>query len=150
MESILVSSCLLGINCRYNGGHNQNEALMSGMAQFNLIPVCPEQLGGLPTPRLPCEIRFEEGERRVFDINQEDRTDLFVKGAEETLKIAKLLGITKAILKQNSPSCGSRYCYDGSFSKILIPAMGITAQLLDKHQVALFDEDTWHGIVDTD
>jgi len=115
---VLVSSCLLGIECRYDGGHNLAEELIKKAQEMQFIPVCPEQLGGLPTPRAPSNIVKGDGRdvlsgsARVINSLQEDVTEAFIKGARETLKLAKMTGVKKAFLKNNSPSCGlsTLYC----------------------------------------
>ncbi|MBP9559520.1 MAG: DUF523 domain-containing protein [Synergistaceae bacterium] len=134
---ILVSACLLGINSRYCGGGCLNEKIASLIGNHNLIPVCPEQLGGLPTPREPDEIR----EGRVFEKSGKENTDNFQKGAEETLRLARLLKVDMAILKQNSPSCGSSMIYDGTFSSKKIPGSGITASLLIENGIRVISEE---------
>ena len=134
---ILVSACLLGINSRYCGGGCLNEKIASLIGNHNLIPVCPEQLGGLPTPREPDEIR----EGRVFEKSGKENTDNSQKGAEETLRLARLLKVDMAILKQNSPSCGSSMIYDGTFSSKKIPGSGITASLLIENGIRVISEE---------
>ena len=126
MENILVSACLLGVACRYDGKRKPNEAVIALKEKYNLIPVCPEIMGGLPTPRLPSEIR---GETVIME-NGEDVTDKYSKGAEETLRFARLFGCGKAVLKEKSPSCGSGRIYDGTFSKTLTEGNGVTAGML--------------------
>ena len=126
MENILVSACLLGVACRYDGKRKPNEAVIALKEKYNLIPVCPEIMGGLPTPRLPSEIR---GETVIME-NGEDVTDKYSKGAEETLRLARLFGCGKAVLKEKSPSCGSGRIYDGTFSKTLTEGNGVTAGML--------------------
>ena len=126
MENILVSACLLGVACRYDGKRKPNEAVIALKEKYNLIPVCPEIMGGLPTPRLPSEIR---GETVIME-NGEDVTDKYSKGAEETLRLARLFGCGKAVLKGKSPSCGSGRIYDGTFSKTLTEGNGVTAGML--------------------
>lgn len=126
MENILVSACLLGVACRYDGKRKPNEAVIALKEKYNLIPVCPEIMGGLPTPRLPSEIR---GEAVIME-NGEDVTDKYSRGAEETLRLARLFGCGKAVLKEKSPSCGSGRIYDGTFSKTLTEGNGITAGML--------------------
>ncbi|HYF83469.1 MAG TPA: DUF523 domain-containing protein [Clostridia bacterium] len=134
--NILVSACLLGTNCKYSGGNNLTSKVLELMKEHTLIPVCPEQLGGLTTPRKPCEIdagggsEVLAGHARVKNNIGEDLTEQFIKGAQETLNLAKLYGCTKAILKANSPSCGCRTIYDGSFSGKHKEGSGVTAQLL--------------------
>jgi len=108
----LCSACLLGVKCRYNGKSALNKKVVSLLRSEVLIPVCPEQLGGLPTPREPAEIVGN----RVFTISGRDVTENFIRGANETLRIAKLFNISEAIMKQGSPSCGFGRIYDGTFS----------------------------------
>jgi uncharacterized protein YbbK (DUF523 family) len=133
-EKILVSACLLGTNCKYNGGNNYREEVMEFLRDYEIIPICPEIMGGLPTPRPASEIK----ENKVININNEDVTINFKKGAEETLKLAKLLGVKKALLKRKSPSCGSGEIYDGTFSGTLVQGDGITTQLLKENDIEVF------------
>ena len=121
-----MSACLLGVACRYDGKRKPNEAVIALKEKYNLIPVCPEIMGGLPTPRLPSEIR---GETVIME-NGEDVTDKYSRGAEETLRLARLFGCGKAVLKEKSPSCGSGRIYDGTFSKTLTEGNGVTAGML--------------------
>ncbi|MDO5563000.1 MAG: DUF523 domain-containing protein [Synergistaceae bacterium] len=114
---ILVSACLLGLNCRYCGGGCFDDRVVALAKEFCLIPVCPEQLGGLPTPREPDEIL----NGRVVSKSGIDNTEYFERGAEEVLRLAKLLGCSMAILKERSPSCGSSMVYDGTFTGRKIP-----------------------------
>lgn len=137
--AILVSACLLGIGCRYDCKIKANEKVMALSEKETLIPVCPEQLGGRPTPRKPVEI----SNGHVFEKDGTDHTDEFIKGAEETLKIAKLNKIKKAILKSNSPSCGFGKVYDGTFSKTLTDGNGITAELLIKNGIEIKNENNF-------
>ena len=111
-EKIICSACLLGYNCRYDGKSSPDKKVMALMPEKVLIPVCPEQLGGLPVPRVPSEIRGN----RVVNKEGEEVTEHFKKGAEEVLKLAELMGCHRAVLKQRSPSCGHGQVYDGSFS----------------------------------
>lgn len=144
-ESILVSACLLGVNCRYDGRNGMEESLIDLMNKYNLIPVCPEQLGGLETPREPAE-QLDPGktgnlhEIRVVNRSGKDVTDSFVKGAEETLKLARLYGCKLAILKERSPSCGHGYIYDGTFSGTKVPGSGVTARLLEENGIHVSGE----------
>lgn len=130
-EKILVSACLLGTNCKYSGGNNYSEEVMEFLKDYEIIPVCPEQLGGLPTPRPASEIIGD----KVMNNEGTDVTSNYQKGAEETLKIAKLLGIKKALLKAKSPSCGNEKIYDGTFSGILTTGDGITTKLLKENNI---------------
>lgn len=136
---VLVSMCLLGVNCRYNGEPKAEQAVaeLLGRNDITLIPVCPEQLGGLPTPRTPSECRGES----VISVDGEDRTEAFLQGARETLRIAKLYGCGAALLKERSPSCGSREIYDGSFNGSRIPGEGVTARLLRESGIRVFNEN---------
>ena len=130
-EKILVSACLLGINCKYNGENNYSEEVIDFLKDYEIIPVCPEILGGLSTPRKPSEIK----ENKIYTIDKKDVTKNYQKGAEETLKIAKLLGVKKALLKAKSPSCGNGLIYDGTFNNKLIEGDGITTQLLKENDI---------------
>ena len=130
-EIILVSACLLGVNCKYSGGNNYSEEVMEFLRDYEIIPICPEIMGGLPTPRPASEINGI----KVINVNDEDVTENFKRGAEETLKLAKLLGVKKALLKRKSPSCGSGEIYDGTFSGTLKVGDGITAQLLKENDI---------------
>lgn len=142
----LVSACLAGIDCRYNGKNNENEKVVQIVKSGRAILVCPEQLGGLNTPRLPSEIVIVNGEIKVISTDGEDVTSEFLKGAEQTLKIAKMMNIKKAILKSRSPSCGYGKIYDGSFSKNLIDGNGITTELLERNGIKIFDENSLEEI----
>ena len=133
---IIVSACLAGIKCNYLGDDNSHPKVVELVRKGLAIPVCPEQLGGLPTPRIPAEIQG----RKVMNKNGEDVTSNFQKGAEETLRIAKLVNCKKTILKSNSPSCGCGKIYDGSFSGKLIPGNGITTKLLMKKGIEIITE----------
>ena len=134
--NILVSACLLGVNCKYSGKNNRNENVLRLAEKHTLIPVCPEQLGGLPTPRYPSEIC---GGRVINNIG-EDVTAYYEKGAGEALNIAKIFGCERAVLKARSPECGSKEIYDGTFTKTVIPGKGITAALLEENGIEVYDE----------
>ena len=135
--AILVSACLLGIKCRYDGESKEYPAVLELLNKETLIPVCPEQLGGRPTPRIPVEML----NGRVVEENGCDRTEEFVRGAEETLRIAKMYGCKKAILKAKSPSCGFGKIYDGSFSRTLTEGNGIAAQMLADNGIEIVNEN---------
>jgi uncharacterized protein YbbK (DUF523 family) len=146
----LCSACLLGINCKYDGRNNLNKApkkLIEEYKKGNLIPVCPEQLGGLPTPRILQEIQgcsgeyVLEGKCKVKNKYGKDVTNNYLRGAEAVLKIAKDLNIKEAILKQRSPSCGCGQIYDGTFSKTIIKGDGVTTALLKKNGVKVITEE---------
>lgn len=133
----LCSACLLGVDCRYDGEHNGNEKVLELAKKETLIPVCPEQLGGLATPRIKSEIKGEG----VVNCEGEDVTRQFKKGAEETLRIAKTFGVKEAILKQRSPSCGCGKVYDGTFSKKLVEGDGMTTKLLKENGIIIKTEE---------
>ena len=133
----LCSACLLGIKCKYNGGDNFNKKVASMAQKEILIPVCPEQLGGLPAPREPSEQR----DGKVFSKSGKDVSGSFNKGAEEVLKIAKMFGVKEAILKQRSPSCGCGQIYDGTFSGKVIEGDGVTVELLKQSGIKVVNEE---------
>ena len=137
MANILVSACLLGVNCRYKGDGKRNEKILELGNKHTLIPVCPEQLGGLPTPRAPAE---QQGGRVINKAGQ-DVTKAYRSGAEAALYIAKLNHVKFAVLKSRSPSCGSGMIYDGSFSGKLIGGDGVCAALLKQNGIEVFTED---------
>jgi len=134
---ILVSACLLGCNCKYSGGNNRNEAVIKFLEGKEYVTCCPESDGGLPTPRLPSE-RLGD---KVVSSAGEDVTAQFEKGAQIALGIAREAGADTAILKERSPSCGVRLIYDGSFSGVKVPGMGVTAQLLRNAGLRLLTEE---------
>ena len=136
----LVSACLVGINCKYNGGNNYNEKILKLVKEGKAIPVCPEQLGGLSTPRVPSEIRTINGKKIVVNKDGIDVTENFIKGAEEVLLLTKKLNIKKAILKSKSPSCGKGKIYNGNFESKLVDGNGILADLLIKNGIEVITE----------
>lgn len=138
---ILVSGCLVGLNCKYNGGNNFNEKVDKLLREGKAIPVCPEQLGGLTTPRAPSEIKVIDGKRYVFNSEGVDVTENFYKGACEVLELAKKLNIKKAILKSKSPTCGYGKIYNGNFEKTLIDGNGILTQMLLDNGIEVISSD---------
>ena len=134
--NILISGCLLGLKCRYDAKEKKLPEIEKLIESYNLIPVCPEQLGGLPTPRIPAE-RVKD---RIITQVGVDVTKEYQIGAEGALKIAKLYNCKKAILKEKSPSCGCGKIYDGTFSRNLIVGNGVTADLLLKNGIEIFGE----------
>ena len=141
---IIVSACLLGENCKYSGGNNKSENVIKYLEDKEYILVCPEQLGGLSTPRNPSEIitygnkdgnDVLSGCTKVLSNKGIDVTKNFIQGAEETLKIAKEHNAKTAILKAGSPSCGYKKIYDGSFLGNKIQGMGVTAAILNKENI---------------
>ncbi len=138
MEHLLISSCFLGNNCKYNGGNNAlpSETVRKLRENYVLIPICPEVAGGLPIPREPSE--------RLGGIiigrSGRDVTEEFEKGAETALRLAQRFDCRKALLKERSPSCGSGHIYDGSFTGTVVPGDGAAAEKLRAAGVALFGE----------
>ena len=128
---MIVSACLAGFPCRYDGRSKPCPQVIEMIRAGKAIAVCPEQLGGLPTPRPPCEIRND----RVVDKYGADHTDEYRRGAEATLTLAQIYGATQAMLQNRSPSCGSGWIYDGTFSKKLVQGDGITARLLAENGI---------------
>ena len=137
-EKIIVSACLLGTPCRYDGKSKPCEKVIELAEKYELIPVCPEQLGGLSTPRPPSEM---QADGRFVNSEGGDVTANYRRGAEKTLHIAKEHGCTLAILKEKSPSCGVHSRYDGTFTRTLIHESGITASLLRKNGITVVSED---------
>lgn len=133
---LLVSACLLGTACRYDGASKEHPLAEKLAKQHDLVPVCPEQLGGLPTPRPPAERRGG----RVVTRAGADVTEQYRRGAEEALRLCRLLGCGAAVLKERSPSCGCGEIYDGTFSGALVPGSGVTAELLSAHGVPVYGE----------
>lgn len=136
-SKILCSACLLGARCRYDGKSNPNEKVLNLASRETLIPVCPEQLGGLSTPRTPAE---QKG-NKVVTKDGDDVTDNFKLGSQQVLELAKTFGCKKAILKQRSPSCGSGQIYDGTFSDTIIKGDGVTAKLLKENGISVKTEE---------
>lgn len=134
---ILVSACLLGITCRYDGKSVQVNRIEELLEQHELIPFCPEIYGGLSTPRLPCELNGNCVMRR----DGADMTEQYRKGAEQALFLCKKFDCKVALLKNKSPSCGSDKVYDGSFSGTLIDGEGITAKLLRENGIKVYNEN---------
>ena len=132
---ILVSACLVGLNCKYNGKNNYNEKIFNLVKEGKAIPICPEILGGLTTPRNPSEIKYINGKRRVINIDGIDVTDEYEKGAKEVLELAKRLNVTKVILKDRSPACGKGKIYDGTFNGTLVEGNGVLTDLLIKNNI---------------
>lgn len=132
-EKILVSGCLLGLNCKYDGGNNYSKEIDEFLKDYEVIPICPEIMGGLPTPRVAAE----RVGNKVITKDGCDVTEQFRKGAEECLYLAKKYNIKKALLKMKSPSCGNEKIYDGTFSHKVIDGDGVTAELLKNNGVEI-------------
>lgn len=140
-EKVLVSACLLGIKVRFDGKSKANEELIEKLNNYEFIPVCPEVWGGLPTPRVPSEIIND----KVINKDGIDVTDNYMRGAMETLELARKFNIKKAILKSKSPSCGKGKIYDGSFTETLVDGNGITTRLLIENGIEVLTEDEFLG-----
>lgn len=143
---ILVSACLAGFRTRYDGTDCLNPEVKKLVAEGGAVPVCPEQLGGLPTPRMPVEFTAGDGRdvlegkaRAASPLTGEDFTGAFIKGAAEVLRIARLYGATGAILKDGSPSCGTTRVHSAGEER---PGMGVTAALLQKEGIEVRPGDT--------
>lgn len=145
---ILVSSCLLGVYAKYDGTpKNKNDLLLKYCRQGKYLPVCPEQLGGLGTPRSPVEIIGGSGGDVLAGLTaaknsrQEDVTQEFIRGAEETLRLARIFQVKAAILKERSPSCGVNRIYNGDFNGIIREGSGVTADLLRQNGIQIYSEE---------
>ena len=145
---VLVSACLLGIKCKYNGGDNKNEAVLNFLEGRDFIKVCPESMGGLESPRLPSEaeagydgIDVVEGRARVYGKDGRDLTEEFLKGAQISLDQAKKHQVSLAILKESSPSCGGNKIYTGRFEGQKKEGQGVTAALLRKNGIRVLTEE---------
>ena len=136
MNRLLVSACLLGVRCKYSGGDNLCPGVLALRDRYQLIPVCPEQLGGLPTPRPPAECQGD----RVRTREGQDVTIQFERGAQEALRLLECLSCAGAVFKSRSPSCGCGTIYDGTFTGTQIPGDGVTARLLRARGVPLWTE----------
>ncbi|MDS0527487.1 DUF523 domain-containing protein [Clostridium sp. SHJSY1] len=146
----LISACLCGVNCKYNGENNLNKDCLKLLEEDQAILICPEQLGGLTTPRKPAEIIdgtakdiIDRDIGKVITKEGKDVTESFIRGAKETINIAKLSGTIAAILKEGSPSCGCNYIYDGSFSGNKIEGEGITAYMLKEAGIEVISDEEY-------
>ncbi|MBQ3089241.1 MAG: DUF523 domain-containing protein [Oscillospiraceae bacterium] len=137
---ILISACLLGVACRYDGKSKQAAGIRELAERHQLIPFCPECYGGLPTPRPASE---RQGER-VVNCLGEEVTQQYHRGAQEALRLARFFDCRYALLKERSPACGSGQIYDGSFTGTLIPGDGVAAQLLREHGITVLGESQLH------
>ena len=154
-DLILVSACLLGVACRYDGKSFPAPELRDLATGGTVVTICPEVAGGLPTPRVPAEIEDAysgldghavlDGRTRVVSSDGVDVTAQFIKGAQAALTLARKLGIRQAILKARSPSCGEGFAYDGKFSGELVPGDGVTAALLKRNGIQVIAETDLAG-----
>ena len=133
---LLISACLLGCGCRYDGASKTHPLAEALARRYELVPVCPEQMGGLPTPRPPAERRGDRVVTRTGDV-----TEAYHRGAEEAWRLCSLLDCRAAVLKERSPSCGSSIIYDGSFTGKRIPGEGVTTALLRRSGITVFSEN---------
>ena len=140
---VIVSACLCGVPCRYDGKSGRVEELAQLYEQGLALLVCPEVDGGLDTPRPPCEIV----NGRVLDREGGDVTENFLLGARKALELAQSRGVRLAVLKEKSPSCGSSLVYDGSFSGRLVPGQGVTAALLASVGIRVCNETNFHDFI---
>ena len=134
---IAVSACLLGHNCKYSGGNNRSQKVLDYIEGHEVIPVCPEVTGGMPTPRVPVELK----DSKAINRDGEDVTEFFQRGVEKTMEKLDGQNIDLAILQPRSPSCGCKQIYDGTFSKTLIDGKGMFAQALAEAGIPLMDGD---------
>lgn len=138
----IVSACLAGVKCRYDGKANTHEKVKALVEEGKAILVCPEVFGELTTPRPPCEIvKDEKGIERILTVEGKDCTEAFQKGAQKTLEIAKVLEVKEAILKAKSPSCGCGKIYNGHFNRTLIGGDGLTTRLLKENGIKVYTEE---------
>lgn len=147
---ILISPCLLGIRTRWDEGCEEIEELINLVKSGQAVFLCPEQLGGLTTPRVPAEIERGKtakdvlnGEAMVLAKTGKDVTDQFVVGAQRILEFCQRLGVEVAVMKSGSPSCGSKQTYDGSYTGTMIAGKGITAELLEKNGIKVYNENNF-------
>ncbi len=134
---IAVSACLLGHNCKYSGGNNHSQKVLDYIEGHEVIPVCPEVTGGMPTPRVPVELK----DSKAINRDGEDVTEFFQRGVEKTMEKLDGQNIDLAILQPRSPSCGCKQIYDGSFTKTLIAGKGMFAQALAEAGIPIIDGD---------
>lgn len=140
-DNLLISSCLYGEYVRYDGAHNKidNNILDTLKMKYNLFHFCPEVEGGLSIPRVACEI-ISMKPLQIIDKNGTNQTKAFLKGAQNTVELCLDNNIQKALLKSNSPSCSSKFIYDGTFSAVKIDGVGVSVQLLQENGIEVFDE----------
>lgn len=145
----LISSCLVGVCATWRGGHNYGQPFEELVKAGRAIPVCPEQLGGLPTPRPPAEIvggtgaDVLDGTARVITCDGQDVTEAYLRGASEVLRLAQITGARRVILKEKSPSCGSRWIYDGSFCATIRPGEGVSTALLRRNGIEVISDEEY-------
>jgi len=137
--ALLVSACLLGVECNHRGGASPSAAVRALEDRYRLVPICPEVAGGLPIPRPAAE---RQGDGRVRTQSGDDVTEFYLRGAAAAVELAGAVGATSAVLKARSPSCGSSQIYDGTFSRTLVAGAGVTAEALRAEGIEVTsDED---------
>jgi len=141
---LLISACLLGVRCRYDGASKPHPLVEELAKQHTLIPVCPEQLGGLSTPRPPAE---RQG-ARVVATTGADVTEQYRRGAEEALQLCRIFDCEAAVLKERSPSCGCGAVYDGTFTGTLTAGNGVAAELLMAHGIPVYGESALEALLE--
>jgi uncharacterized protein YbbK (DUF523 family) len=144
---IIVSACLAGCKCRYDGNSNEVAEIKKLVLENKAIALCPEELGGLTTPRIPCEIVKINNEPKVMGQDGKDYSLQFSKGAEILANVAKALDCKTVILKANSPSCGYGKIYDGTFTGKYKTGKGISSRLLEKNGIQILNEENFHSIL---
>ena len=143
MIKILISHCLLGENCKWNGRNNARELLLNIQDKVEYIPVCAEVFGGLPIPRFPSEIVND----KVINEVDLDVTKNYMEGAKKVLEIALKNGVKYAIFKERSPSCGVHQIYDGSFSRKIIDGKGMTTRLLEENGIKVYSDEEIQDLI---
>lgn len=138
LPALLVSACLLGIECNHRGGASPSAAVSALAATHRLVPICPETAGGLATPRVAAE---RQSEGRVFTVDGEEVTDAYERGAQHAVQVALAAGARRAVLKARSPSCGCHQVYDGSFTRRCVDGEGVTAAALRRAGIDAVDEE---------
>lgn len=139
-QAVAVSACLLGYPCRFDGASKPCAGVMALADRFELLPICPEVAGGMPVPHPPCEIDSFSPVLRVIDSEGCDVTERFAEGARRCADAACAAGCGIAVMKAKSPSCGSGWVYDGSFSRTLVPGWGVASALLRERGIRVIDE----------
>ncbi|QAT16614.1 purine nucleoside phosphorylase [Candidatus Velamenicoccus archaeovorus] len=155
-RTMMVSACLAGVNCVYDGSHNRQSHFAGLLHDGEVFLFCPEVLGGMRIPHPPSEIRggdgfaVLEGRARVVSRDGRDVTEFFLLGARKTLAFARKHGVKTAVMKAKSPSCGCGKIYDGTFTKTLIPGFGVTAALLKQNGIEVVSDEEYLSVVKTE
>jgi uncharacterized protein YbbK (DUF523 family) len=153
LPPLVVSACLVGLDTRLDGKCRAFPGVLALASHYTLIPACPEQLGGAPTPRPAAEIvggageQVLEGSALVLTVDGKDVTHVYVRGAEQVARVGRLVGARAAVLKARSPSCGVGCTYDGTFSNSLRPGSGVTAARLEREGLLLYTEEDCEALL---